>query len=120
MSPDDGNVLDAAQVEDLRGVDGGGMLARLVGMYVSKTQERIDLLRAHVAESDFAAIARVAHTLKGASGSLGAARVADTCTKIEQASKARDVKTLEELLQALEGEYARARDALRLAIGNPT
>ena len=85
MSPDQGDILDAGQVEDLRGVDNGVMLARLVGMYVAKTPQRIALLRTHVAAKNFPGVANEAHTLKGASGSIGAARVSDTCLQIEQA-----------------------------------
>jgi HPt (histidine-containing phosphotransfer) domain-containing protein len=117
MDSDQREVLDADQVEDLRGVDDGRMLAKIVGMYLSKTPQRILLLRTHFAAGDFAAIAREAHTLKGASGSIGASRVADTCTKIEKAGKAQDAKPLDELMQILEVEFARARDALQAMTG---
>jgi HPt (histidine-containing phosphotransfer) domain-containing protein len=117
LSPDQHDVLDVSQVEDLRGIDDGAMLARLVRMYLARTPERIKQLLAQVAAADFAAIARDAHTLKGASGSIGAARVAKVCTRIEQAAKAEDAKALEELAQALESEYARASHALRAFAG---
>ena len=115
MTGDQPEVLDASQLEDLRGIDGGVMLTRLVGMYLSRTPERIKLLRTHVGAKNYTEIAREAHTLKGASGSIGAARVADTCAQIEQARKAQDAKRLEELVEALEAEYARARSALQAA-----
>jgi len=120
VSPDQPEVLDASQVEDLRGIDGGVMLARLVGMYVSRTPERIKLLRAHVAEKKFTELAREAHTLKGASGSIGAVRVAATCAQIEHARKAKDEKRLEELMVTLETEYARACHALQAMAGPGT
>jgi len=113
VSADQPEVLDPSQVEDLRGVDGGAMLARLVRMYLSKTPDRIKLLRLHVEAKNFIDVGREAHTLKGASGSIGAARVADTCAQIEAARKAKDEKRLEELMEALEAEYARACDALQ-------
>jgi two-component system sensor histidine kinase TorS len=115
VSPGQRDVLDASQVEDLRGVDGGVMLAKLVGMYLSRTPERIKQLRAHVAGQNFAEIAREAHTLKGASGSLGVARVAEVCSSLELAAKAEDPIPLGELMEALESEFARARHALQAA-----
>ena len=120
MSADQPDVLDPSQVEDLRGVDGGAMLARLVGMYLAKTPDRLKLLRLHVEAKNFIDIGREAHTLKGASGSIGAARVADTCAQIEVARKAKDEKRLEELMDALEAEYARARQALQAMAGPAT
>ena len=117
MSPVRHDVLDASQVEDLRGIDDGAMLARLVGMYLSRTPERIKSLRTHVEAKNFKEIAREAHTLKGASGSIGAARVADACAQIEQAAKAQDVKSLDALVQALQEEYASAHHALQATIG---
>ena len=106
-------VLNTDQIEDLRGVDGGGMLARLVGMYLSKAPQRILTLRAHLAAMNLEGIAHEAHALKGASGNIGAARVASTCQLIEKAGIARDAVQLDTLLQALEGEFGQARDALQ-------
>jgi len=120
MTGDQPEVLDASQVEDLRGIDDGAMLARLVGMYVSRTPQRIELLRTHVAARNFPEIMRDAHTLKGASGSIGAARVADTCATIEQAARAQDARPLEALMQALADEYARAHHALQAFAGRST
>jgi signal transduction histidine kinase/DNA-binding response OmpR family regulator/HPt (histidine-containing phosphotransfer) domain-containing protein len=113
--PDQLDVLDESQIDDLRGVDGGnnGLLAKLGGMYMSKTPERILRLRSHLASKNFNELAREAHLLKGSSGSIGAARVADTCRKIEMASKAQDVKPVEELVQVLEREFLHSRDALQ-------
>ena len=120
MSADQPDVLDPSQVEDLRGIDGGAMLARLVNMYLTKTPDRIKLLREHVAARNFTEVSREAHTLKGASGSIGAARVADTCAQIEQARKAKDEKRLVELVEALEAEYARACHALKAMVATGT
>jgi len=111
VNPAQREVLDTAQVEDLRGID-GGVFPRLVDMYVSKTPDRILQLRTHAVAGNFAAMATEAHTLKGSSGSIGAARVADTCLKIERACQAEDAAPLDELIRALEAEYGCARDAL--------
>ena len=119
MSPDHGGVLDAGQIADLRGSMGsdGGAFARIVNLYLSRTPERIVLLQTLVAAGDFAQIAKETHTLKGSSASIGAARVADTCLQIEKASKAQDAKLLAELVEALEGEFGQARDALQAMTG---
>jgi HPt (histidine-containing phosphotransfer) domain-containing protein len=117
MQPDQREVLDADQIEDLRGID-GGVFPRLVDMYVTKTPGRILLLRTHVEKNDFAAIAKEAHTIKGSSGSIGAARVANTCLRIEKACLAQDTAPFEELLRTLEGEFGRARDALRAILAS--
>ena len=117
MNPDSGDILDAAQVEDLRGIDDGAMFAKLVRMYLVKAPERIQLLRGHVAAANFAGMAQEAHALKGASGSIGAIRVADACRQIEQAVKAQDAGPVEALTLALDEEFGRARDALQAIAG---
>jgi len=113
MESDQGGVLDASQIEDLRGVDGGGLLAKLINMYLVKTPGQIQSLRTLAAAANLAAIAGEAHTLKGASGSIGATRVANACQRIEKTALAGDASPLEALLQALEAEFGRARDALQ-------
>jgi two-component system sensor histidine kinase/response regulator len=113
--PVEREVLDASQIEDLRSIDGGdsGFFAKLGGMYLTKTPERILRLRTQLASNSFGDIGKEAHMLKGASGNIGAARVADLCQRIEAASKAQDATLLDELVQALDREFGRTRDALQ-------
>lgn len=112
-------VLDAMQVADLMALDKGkgALFAQLVKLYLSGTEDRIVQLRRHAETADAAALADAAHALRGASGNLGAVRLADLCGRVEIAGRRQDMGAAKQLLVLLDTEYAEARDALRAAAG---
>ena len=62
---------------------------------------------------------RVAHSLKGASGNLGAIGVAELAERIEIAGKARDVDGVDAMLADLRARYRETESALRSLRANP-
>ena len=104
-------ILDANQINDLRSIDAGrgAVLRRLVGKFDAVIVERVGLLRMHAEAANMAELAIAAHSLKGASGNLGAQRLAALCFQIEQAAKDNASSLARELIQSLseEGEIAR-------------
>lgn len=60
-------------------------LASLVQTWQAETSGRLAELEAAVAAGDIAAVARLAHSIKGGSASIGAARLALACHGVEQA-----------------------------------
>ena len=55
---------------------------------------------------------RVAHTLKGSSGNMGAARMSAICAELQEVGGSGDLTRAPELLRGLEEEYGRVRPAL--------
>ncbi|MBL8197180.1 MAG: Hpt domain-containing protein, partial [Blastocatellia bacterium] len=73
---------------------------------------KLDILRNALQQSDFVEVRRVAHTLKGSSGSLGANQMMKICAEIEQRCKNKSFEGLENLLLQLEMEFIRAESVL--------
>ena len=117
----DAPVLNSEQIDDLRGLDGGcgAVLARLVGRFVGSLEERINVISQCASESRLSDLAIAAHSLKGASGNLGALRLAAVASKLETAAHANDSSQIPALLVALRSESEIARAALTEVTGNP-
>lgn len=118
MTGDSDLVLDATQVADLLALDKGQgtFFARFVNVFLSGAEDRIVKLRDHAESADAAAVAEAAHALRGASGNVGAVRLADLCGRVEVAGKQQDMDAARELIALLETEFALARGALLAAV----
>ena len=107
-------VLDMGQVDELIGLDdSGAVLADFIDMYTTQAPQRIAEMAAAHAARDFERMTRVAHSLKGASGNLGAVGVADAARRIELAGQARDPDGVDALLDEIRAGYLAAERALK-------
>jgi len=107
-------VLDPAVVSSLRELDearGGDLLDKLVDEYISSANQHIARLRTGLADADIATLRRESHTLKSASASVGATRLAELTDALEAAPGDR-LTELGRLLDAVESEMARVQRAL--------
>ncbi len=77
-----------------------------VGELLGTTKEQIKELRGHLTKSDLAAIAEVAHSIKGAAANLRLEEITTAAMLLE--SSARDSKSPEEI----EGAVKQIEDAL--------
>jgi histidine phosphotransfer protein HptB len=111
-------VLDLEQVAELFALDQGSgrMFARFVDLFVSRTGERILKLHEHAKTGNAAALAEGAHSLRGASGNVGAVRLSALLARIEIAAKKPDLATAADAVALLDAEYAVTRAALLAAI----
>ena len=82
------------------------LLVELVSLFLSDTPERLRALRVRPLAS--APVARVAHSVKGSAGNLGATHLQDLASQLEQAGhESRGSDELAALADALCAEYAR-------------
>ncbi len=108
--------LDQSQIEVLRGLDGGdgAVLVEIISQYLAQTVEgRVELLRV-VGQGDAHAVARAAHTLRGASANIGASALAAVCAEMETQGNFAQLDDAPELVERFDAEFARVRDALNL------
>jgi HPt (histidine-containing phosphotransfer) domain-containing protein len=87
------------------------LVVELIDLYLGDAPQWVDAIHKAAAEKDATVLKRAAHTLKGSSGSLGISQVAEACRMLELdcgGSAAR----VDELLQLLDREFARARAAV--------
>lgn len=111
----DCQVLESEQIDRIRDLDGGkgAILAKLVGMFVARAADYVDRICEHAGAARMDDLAAAAHKLKGASGNLGAARLAFLCDEIEQAAHANAAGQARELVARMQTEILAACDALK-------
>jgi HPt (histidine-containing phosphotransfer) domain-containing protein len=88
---DDSGALDPDVLEELKALQQSGgpnLLAELAAIFIAEMPRAIGGMRRAVDTSDFEALAREAHRLKGSSGQMGAARLALLCQEIESSVRA--------------------------------
>jgi HPt (histidine-containing phosphotransfer) domain-containing protein len=107
-----GNTLDPDVVAGLRELGGSEMLSELAQMFFDDASSSLAALREAVEGDDARSVERVAHTLKGSSASMGAARMAEICSELQEAGASGDLSRAPALLERLEEEFGRARPAL--------
>jgi two-component system sensor histidine kinase/response regulator len=104
--------LDRNVIESLRELGGSEMLSELGQMFFDDARSSLATLRKALEEGDASTVERVAHTLKGSSGNMGAPRMASLCAKLQDAGASGDLSSSSELLERLEVEFERVRPAL--------
>lgn len=117
---DDQPVLNQAQIGDLRGIDAGkgAVLSRLVGRFVEGLDARTALIAACVDDGRMPDLVIAAHSLKGAAGNLGAARLAAIASRLEVAGREHDGPQAAALVSVLRVESDTARAALLATVRN--
>lgn len=114
-----GAVLAEASLADLRALDPGGQ-ARLVQRVLATYQGSLARLVDQLAEARRALawdqVARVAHTLKSSSASIGALSLSALCADIERHVRAGDAASAQASLPAFDAEVARVREAVAAAL----
>jgi signal transduction histidine kinase/DNA-binding response OmpR family regulator/HPt (histidine-containing phosphotransfer) domain-containing protein len=113
--PPDAGALDADLVDELRDL-GDDAFAHLYDRYLDSLVTTVEALLAAAdggvwSEDDDGSVPRLAHRLKGSSASLGAARLAEVCERLQHMDGSRgvDVSTV---LSELETESRLVRDAV--------
>lgn len=91
------------------------MLSELSDMYLEDAGSGLAKLRKAAEEGDATTVKRVAHTLKGASGNMGALGMVSICAALEEAGGSGDISRAPELLARLDAELGRVRQALPAA-----
>jgi signal transduction histidine kinase/PleD family two-component response regulator/HPt (histidine-containing phosphotransfer) domain-containing protein len=112
--------LDPEVLAGLRDLGDEELLAELAGMFFDDASSRLGELREAVEAGDTAGVGRVAHTLKGSSGNMGATRMSEICAEIEESGASGDLARAPGLLEGLEEEFGRVRPALEAELeGGP-
>ena len=115
-----GPAVDLSVLESRRGPQRDGepdKLARVVLLFVEDVPVRLESLRRAVERGEAQKVEETAHLLKGGSGYMGAARMAEICTRLQELGDSGDLARAPELLDALEEEFGRVCPALQAAVG---
>ena len=107
--------IDPRAWESIRSLQRPGhpdMLCKVIGKYLTSSQQLIETMRMAVPQQDAAALHRTAHSLKSSSATLGALRLAALCKEAEAMGRANTLKGMSSLWEQLEAEYTVVHDAL--------
>lgn len=83
------------------------LLRELVAIFVEEAPGRLAELRRAAAARDATTVERVAHSLKGSAGLLGAASLQAASTELEERAVAKRVDGVADLVARVEGELER-------------
>ena len=124
-------VLDIEQLQDLcylpaapgEASSASGPVGSLIQLFQSKAIERMELIEAMLAKGDWHTLSETAHSLRGASASMGFPRVASVCKDLELAARAMEKggsevqvtqTDLDKLFEKVRRVYAEADQALEV------
>jgi CheY-like chemotaxis protein/HPt (histidine-containing phosphotransfer) domain-containing protein len=104
--------LDQSVLASLREMGDQGFLDELYELFLEDVPAQLEALRENIEGGDALSVERVAHTLKGSCGNIGATRMATICTGLEEATRSGDLDRASALAARLEAELGRVGVAL--------
>jgi len=98
--------------EELQAAGETDLIVELIDLYLTDAPQRMLAIREAALATEWLLLKRAAHNLKGSSANLGIRQVAGICRKLEGTEYEHSTKSVGELLQQLDDEFARANEAL--------
>jgi HPt (histidine-containing phosphotransfer) domain-containing protein len=102
-------------IEELRTLQNAGspgFLVELIDLFLKEAEGQLARLRESFAARDARVFERIAHTLKGGCGNLGAQAMSRMCAELQTVGHAADWARAEVLLPGLEAEFKTVRTEL--------
>ena len=108
--------MNQSVLETLRELGDVDLLTELVDLFFADVPPQLASLREAIESGDASSVKRVAHTLKGSCGNMGAQRMAALCARLQDIGASGYLTHAPELLKQLEAEFERVRPALEVEI----
>jgi CheY-like chemotaxis protein len=108
--------LDRSVLTGLRELQEEGepdILNELIELFLNDVPPHLKTLQEAVEGKDASSIERIAHTLKGSCGNMGATRMAELCEELQEVGGSGDLARAPKLLERLEAEFDCVRPALK-------
>jgi HPt (histidine-containing phosphotransfer) domain-containing protein len=106
-------LVDLAQMERLNDWGGPDLQKKMVDLFLSHAQERLDQIKEGISSGDRVKAETGAHTLKSSAGNVGAQRVQALAQNAEALAEAGSLEEVEALLPTLQEEFDAACTALK-------
>jgi signal transduction histidine kinase/CheY-like chemotaxis protein/HPt (histidine-containing phosphotransfer) domain-containing protein len=124
QAPNGHGPLDLEALERLRselaGLGPGKSADPLIRQFVDTMSERVEAIADAAQRGDAEQVEREAHSLKGASATLGAVRLAEVCAELEEAGYKADLARALTLVDELVAATDATRAALEASLAAPT
>lgn len=104
------------EIRELDSSKGAAVLREIVVSYCATSTKMMLQLRTAIADDSMDLIEKIAHSLKGGSGQIGAAFLASLCEEMIRATKEADKERLVALLERAAMEHSAVLSALDLEI----
>lgn len=102
-------ILDLSYLQEA--ADGDASFIRaILSDYLGEMARYVVELKASASNPDLAVVARVAHTIRGASANVGASRVRETASHLEAQVKKGQLQGFQSLVELLGQELSRVRE----------
>ena len=113
-------MIDQSRLDMLAQLDrqGGNLLEEILTQYLADTTERLARLHEGLSNQDAAMVAEIAHSIRGASGNVGATMMTALCARLEAMAGRGDVAGCDALAAVVDGEYERVKSALDTVLRN--
>jgi two-component system, sensor histidine kinase and response regulator len=112
---DNQSPLDMKIIETLRALQPKGapdVLGELIDMFIQNVPPQIERIRVAIQQGDSETLYKTAHALKGNSASIGAVRLADHASELEQNGRMQNLQDATQSVERIEQEFTRAVNAL--------
>jgi CheY-like chemotaxis protein/HPt (histidine-containing phosphotransfer) domain-containing protein len=108
--------LDRSVILGLRELGGPELLTELGGLFLEDVPSQLEALREAIEGGDAASVERVAHTLKGSCGNMGATRMSTICAELQDVGHSEELERAVVLVERLGAEFGRVRAALEAEV----
>jgi HPt (histidine-containing phosphotransfer) domain-containing protein len=109
-------ILDQGVISSLRQLTPPGepdVLAEVLRLFLQEAPPRIERLRNAWAGGNIEEMRRVAHSLKGSAGNIGARRLYDVCRRLDEQGRSDDRSGVGPLIDELAAEFTSVESAHR-------
>ena len=110
------SAIDPKVIEELRALQTGGsptFLSELIDIFLKELGQHLVRLRKALDERDSAVLERVAHTMKGSCGNLGARELSKVCSELQGVAREGDWGRSQALVARIEGDAVAVDAELR-------
>ncbi len=108
--------IDQKVIEELRALQTGGsptFLAELIDIFLKEQVQHLERLRKAYEDRDVARVERVAHTMKGSCGNLGAKELSRVCAELQDVASEGDWARMAEFVARIERDAAAVESELQ-------
>lgn len=109
-------IIDPDAIENLRALNPGDndeFLREIIGIFLEDTPNRLTELTQSLADGDAGVFTRAAHSIKGSSSNVGAARLRAVAEKLEHTARKEGLGTVATTLTELNQEFLIAQTELQ-------
>jgi HPt (histidine-containing phosphotransfer) domain-containing protein len=109
--------INSKVIEDLRALQAGGsptFLAELIDIFLREMSQNLERLRKSLEGRDGPMLERVAHTLKGSCGNLGADSMSKMCAQLQSVARTANWPLAQDLVAEVVREGSKVEAELRV------